>query len=119
VDKSKFADTYLWRTVQVLVLKILSVMSVNDESLPRLAALRIRRAFMDIRVGEKLLNLVKSDEFSRKAESMKDALILIGNLSLAGRPFPVLLQSRQIENCNRVLILRYSWRFNGLINYLL
>lgn len=72
------------------MLKILSEMS-SDETLngaETYGAKRIRQSFMEIGVGEKVLTLVKSDEFSRRTESMKDALVLIRNLSLAGRLSP-------------------------------
>jgi len=96
--------------VQDLVLKFLSEMcsDVSKNGVETYDAKRIRHAFMMNRIGEKLFNLVKSDEFSRRTESMKDALILIRNLSLAGRPssrslseLPIwkLQQSANSQNC--------------------
>lgn len=72
------------------MLKILSEMSsdASENGAESRDAKRIRHALMERKIGEKLFYLVKSDEFSRRTESMKDALILIRNLSLAGRQSP-------------------------------
>lgn len=74
--------------IQDLVLKILSEMSsdISDNEDENLSAKRIRDAFMDIRVGIslKVFDLLSKDEFHMREESMKNALILIRNLSLAG-----------------------------------
>lgn len=65
------------------MLKILTEMSSENEGDTRVAK-RIRITCMEHKLADKLFNLFESEEFNMRTESMKDALILIRNLSLAG-----------------------------------
>ena len=104
--------------VQCLMLKILAEMSsdVIENGVETRDAKRIRSALMEHRIADKLFDLFKSNEFYAKEENVKYALILIRNLSLAGRlsshSIRVYPMSVETENCSRVLILKFPAAFN-------
>ncbi|KAG0625392.1 hypothetical protein M758_2G051200 [Ceratodon purpureus] len=72
--------------IQGLMLKILAEMSsdVSENGAETRDAKRIRGAFMEHRIADKLFKLFESTEFLGRTENVKHALILIRNLSLAG-----------------------------------
>ncbi|KAG0553640.1 hypothetical protein KC19_12G027400 [Ceratodon purpureus] len=70
--------------IQGLILKILAEMSSHGQNLDRTAIRRIPSGFLDKGIADKLSILFKSNEFNSRTESVKNALILIRNLSLAG-----------------------------------
>ena len=101
------------------MLKILAEMSsdVSENGAETRDAKRIRGAFMEHRIADKLFKLFESTEFLGRTENVKHALILIRNLSLAGtlssQSLRVLPRYVETENCSIVLILKYSAASNA------
>ena len=71
--------------VQDLLLKILASMSSDENGVESRDAKNIRHAFLKHGIADKLFNLFKKEDFYSRTESLKYALIVIRNLSLAGR----------------------------------